>query len=310
MRIIFMGAPEFAVASLKSIIAAGSEIAAVFSKAPSHAGRRGLQVVKSPVHNYAESLGIPVFTPRSLRDVGVLQNIRAAHADAIVVAAYGLLLPKEILAEPRLYCLNVHASLLPRWRGAAPIQRAIMAGDPVTGVSIMKMEPGLDTGPVCLVENMLILPSMTAGDLTTALAEQGGRLIVDALRRAEGPGLSFHEQDDSLATYAKKIEKAELPIDWRQNSNIVLAQIHAFSPAPGAFTLIETTEGVERIKCLRAEKVGGLGKPGQILDDRLTICCADGALQIISAQRQGKTVMNGEELQRGAHLRAGSIFRS
>lgn len=304
-----MGAPEFAVPSLRALHAAGHDIAAVLSKPPSRSGRRGLEMAKSPVHRCADALSIRVLTPSSLRDLAALEELRAAAADVFVVAAYGMLLPPAALAIPKLVCLNVHASLLPRWRGAAPIQRAIMAGDLETGVCIMRMEAGLDTGPTCQRESVAIFPSSTAGGLGEELAAVGAKLIVRALEAlAQGP-LEFRAQDAALANYARKIDKAETAIDWNLDAGSVRNHIHGLSPFPGAHAAIAARTGLERIKCLRAEIAPGRGQPGEVLDERLTVACGHGALRILVAQRAGKSAMDGEALQRGAQIVPGARFR-
>ena len=308
MRVIFMGAPDFAVASLQAIIAAGHDVAAVYSKAPSRAGRRGLEIVKSPVHRFAEANDLTIFTPDTLKDVAVQDELRGRGAQTIVVAAYGLLLPQAVLSTPAMGCLNVHASLLPRWRGAAPIQRAIMSGDAMTGVCIMKMEAGLDTGPVCLRETFDISDRTTAGELTESLALVGARLIVTALGRLSLGQLQFVPQIEAQATYAKKVLKAETLIDWTASAVAVRNHIHGLSPSPGAYAEIQFRNRAERVRCLLAEVIEEKGAPGAILDDRLTIACGQGAVRIVLAQRAGKLAMPGAELMRGANLRAGDRF--
>jgi methionyl-tRNA formyltransferase len=298
MRIVFMGAPAFAVPTLLEIIGQGHDVAAVYTRAPRPAGRRGLELTKTPIHLVAEQHAIPVSTPATLRNEAEQEAFRAQEADVAVVVAYGLILPPAILAAPKHGCLNLHGSLLPRWRGAAPIQRAIMAGDHETGVCVMQMEEGLDTGPVALVERLAIAPSMTAGDLVERLAWLGADLIARALPALERGMLEFTPQPAAGATYAKKIDKAEARIDWTANAETVRNQIHALSPAPGAYSELDFGRGPERVKILRARMAAGNGAPGEVLDDSLTISCGRDAIQVVEAQRAGKTAMSGEALAR------------
>ena len=308
MRIVFMGAPDFAAPTLRAIASDGHEIAAVYTRAPKPAGRRGLQLVRTPIHQFAEELGIPVFTPASLRDAAATEVFSSHAADAAVVVAYGLILPRAILGAARLGCFNLHASLLPRWRGAAPIQRAIMAGDRETGVSVMRMEEGLDTGPIALEEKLAIDASATAGELTEALARIGATLMVKALRLLADAGLVFQPQRADGATYAAKIDKGETPIDWRRDAQSLLNQIHGLSPVPGAWSEIDLGRGPERIKFLRVETIETSGSPGEVLDDSLAIACGRGALRIVEAQRGGKQAMRRDEFQRGAQIARGARF--
>src|SRR5271170_2424496 len=308
MRIVFMGAPDFATPTLLEIIGQGHEVAAVYTRAPKPAGRRGLELTKTPVHLVAEQFSIPVLTPASLRDPSEQERFGAITADVAVVVAYGLILPQPILAAPRLGCLNLHASLLPRWRGAAPIQRAIMAGDRETGVCVMRMEEGLDTGPIALVERVAIPPEATSGDLSERLARIGADLMARALSALVKGVLSLRPQAEEGALYAKKIEKGEARIDWRAQPEAVRNHIHGLSPTPGAFCEIDLGHGVERIKILRAKAVEGAGEPGEALDDRLTIACGNGAIAVVEAQRQGKTTMSGQLLARGASISRGARF--
>lgn len=308
MRIVFMGAPAFSVPTLLEIIGQGNEVAAVYTRAPRPAGRRGLELTKTPVHLVAEQHAIPVFTPATLRNEPEQDRFRAHEADAAVVVAYGLILPPAILALPKHGCLNLHGSLLPRWRGAAPIQRAIMAGDCDTGVCVMRMEEGLDTGPVALVERLVIAPTMTAGDLAERLARLGADLMARALPALERGLLEFTPQPVEGATYAKKIDKAEARIDWAADAETVRNQIHGLSPAPGAYSERDFGHGAERVKVLRARVVVGEGIPGEALDDALTIACGRGAIQVIEAQRAGKIAMSGEALARGAQITRGARF--
>ena len=308
MRIVFMGAPDFAAPTLQAIAGQGHEIAAVYTRARKPAGRRGLQLAKTPIHRLAEELGIPVFTPASLRDAAAADEFETHSADAAIVVAYGLILPRAILAAPRLGCFNLHASLLPRWRGAAPIQRAIMAGDRETGVSVMRMEEGLDTGPIALEERLAISASATAGEVTDALSRIGAALMVRALRELADGRLEFLPQRPEGASYAKKIDKGEARIDWRRDAQSLRRQIHGLSPAPGAWSEIDLGRGAERIKFLRVETLDASGPPGAVLDDSLAIACGRGALRIVEAQRGGKQAMRREEFQRGAQIGRGARF--
>jgi len=308
MRVIFMGAPEFAVPALRAIVERGHAVAAVYTRAPQPGGRRGLELTKTPVHRLADSFGLKVETPGTLRDSGAQETFRAFAADVAVVVAYGLILPPPVLAAPRLGCLNLHASLLPRWRGAAPIQRAIMAGDAETGVDLMRMEIGLDTGPVAREIRAEIRTDETAGELAARLAEIGARLIVDALPELAAGGLEFRPQDAEGATYARKIDKSEAAIDWSESAVAVRNRIHGLSPAPGAYGEIAIGGRAERIKVLRAEVVDQAGAPGVVIDPAMIVACGDGAIRVIAAQRPGKTAMSGAELIRGAKLEVGARF--
>ena len=299
LRIVFMGTPEFSVPVLEALIAAGHELAAVYSQPPRPAGR-GMAEQKSPVHRAAERHGIAVATPLSLRSEKEQRAFAALNADVAIVVAYGLILPRPILAAPRLGCLNLHASALPRWRGAAPIQRAIMAGDRETAVMVMRMEEGLDTGPISLAEPVPIGPLTTAGELHDALSERGARLMVEALVRLESGKLRETPQAEVGVTYAGKIDKAEARIDFARAAAEVVHQIHGLSPFPGAWLEVEAAPGrIERIKVLRAEAVEGRGVPGTFLDGSLTIACVTGAVRILEAQRAGKKPMSAAELFRG-----------
>ena len=308
MRVIFMGTPEFAVPALMAISNGGFEFAAIYTREPARGGRRGLEIRKTPVHEAADSLGVPVFTPRTLRDAEVQKAFREFAADVAVVAAYGLILPVPVLEAPKLGCLNLHASLLPRWRGAAPIQRAIMAGDKETGVDVMRMEAGLDTGPVGLREIIPIRPADTAGDLTRRLSAVAARLAVGALKALEAGRLSFEPQPAAGACYARKIEKSEAEIDWTQASETVRNQIHGLSPAPGAFSRVMIGDREESVKFFRAEVAPGDGPPGTLLSEDMRIACGSGAIRVLEGQRSGKTVMGGGELMRGAKLAPGATF--
>lgn len=299
MRIVFMGTPEFAVPTLTEIVATGHEVAAVYTRAPRPAGR-GQAERKSPVHAAAEAFGIPVFTPRSLKGPEE-QGVFALHdADVAVVVAYGLLLPKPILDAPRLGCLNLHGSLLPRWRGAAPIQRAIMAGDTRTGIMVMQMEEGLDTGPVGLIEEMAISPDMTAGELHDQMMLVGADLMGRALAALERGSLHFTPQPEAGATYAKKLEKAETRIDWSRPAAEVHNHIRGLSPFPGAWFELVLNGAPTRIKALRSTLADGAAAPGTLLSEHLTIACGDGAVRLTLVQREGKGAMDAATFLRGA----------
>ena len=282
---------------------------AVYTRAPKPGGRRGLQIQRTPIHELAESLDLPVLTPASLKGSEAREIFFRHAADAAIVAAYGLLLPKPILDAPKFGCLNLHASLLPRWRGAAPIQRAIMAGDRETGVDLMRMEEALDTGPVALREVVQIEPDETSGDLTTRLAAIAAKLAVEGLRRTQDGTLSFEPQAHAGASYAHKIGKEEAEIDWRLDAERVRNHIHGLAPVPGAFSNLEIRGELHRIKIYRAKLVAGGGAPGAILDRDLTVGCGHGAIRLLEVQRAGGTVMSGAELMRREALAGGETFR-
>ena len=303
-----MGAPEFAVPTMTEIVAEGHVIAAVYTRAPKPGGRRGMGTKRTPVHEAANSLGIPVFTPATLSNASALEVFRGHAADLAVVVAYGLLLPAPVLEAPRLGCVNLHASLLPRWRGAAPIQRAIMAGNSLTGVDFMRINSGLDTGPVALRETTPIRPQDTAGDLAGRLAEIAAKLTVRGLRAMEAGRLEFHEQSSVGVCYAAKIRKAEAEIDWRRSGEEVRNRIHGLSPAPGAFSNLSAGDRRDRIKVFRAEAVSASGAPGTVLDGEMTVACGHGAVRILEAQRSGGKVMTGAELIRGEPDLVGVAF--
>ena len=304
LRIVFMGTPDFSVPTLAAIAEAGHTIAAVYSQPPRPAGR-GMHEQKSPVHKFAETAGIPVLTPRTLRDPTAQAAFAAHDADAAVVVAYGLILPRPILEAPRFGCFNLHASALPRWRGAAPIQRAIMTGDTQTAASIMRMDEGLDTGPVCAHEPLTIDPDMTAGKLHDLMATRGAALMVDVLNTLERGALACTPQPVEGVTYAAKIEKAEAQIDWTRSAVEVRNQIHGLSPWPGAYLEIMNEGRIERIKVLRAALADGSGDPGTFIDDVGTIACGSAAVRLIEVQRAGKRPMSLGELLRGFALPAG-----
>jgi methionyl-tRNA formyltransferase len=298
LKIIFMGTPEFAVPTLTEIVSSGHEVVAVYTRAPKPAGR-GQAERKSPVHLAAEGFGIPVMTPKSLKGEAEQLAFAAFDADVAIVVAYGLILPQPILDAPGLGCLNLHGSLLPRWRGAAPIQRAVLAGDARTGVMVMRMDAGLDTGPVGLVDEMPIGPDMTAGELHDRMMLVGADLMARALAALERGSLTFTPQRDEGVTYAHKIEKAEARIDWRRPAAEVHNLIRGMSPFPGAWFELELAGQATRIKALRSTLAAGSGMPGTILPD-LTIACGDGAIRLVTVQREGKGAMDAATFLRGA----------
>jgi methionyl-tRNA formyltransferase len=308
MRIVFMGTPEFAIPTLLEISRSGLVPVAVYTRAPAQRGRRGLELRKAPVHLTADSMGIPVFTPISLRDAETQRQFKNQAADLALVIAYGLLLPIPILEMPGLGCLNLHASLLPRWRGAAPIQRAIMAGDKNTGVVVMRMDAGLDTGAVAMRERTAISPDDTAGDLTGRLASIAAQLAVRALRAMETGRLEFQEQSPKGISYAHKIKKSEADIDWAQNAETVRNQIHGLSPWPGAFSRMSVEGRDEQFKFLRVRVTTGTGIPGTLLTEDMRIACGAGALEILQVQRPSRSIVSGRELMRGARLAPGVVF--
>lgn len=307
LRVIFMGTPDFAVPALSEIVAAGHDVLAVYSQPPRPAGR-GMVARKSPVHHFAEEAGIPVYTPKSLKKADVQNEFYALDAEIAVVAAYGLILPKAILDAPQFGCLNIHASLLPRWRGAAPIQRAIMAGDTHSGIAIMRMDEGLDTGPVCLGERISIGPDMTAGELHDELSLLGAKLIARALERLAEDQLLCRPQPDEGVTYAAKISKEEERIDWTRPASEVHNKIRALSPVPGAWFEALLSGKRERIKVLRSMVVPGRGEPGMLLDSQLTIACGHQAVRFTRVQRAGKKPVLGAEFLRGFPLAKGTHF--
>ena len=305
MRLVFMGTPRFAVPTLAEIIAAGHEVAAVYSQPPRPAGR-GMSETRSPVHELAAASGIEVRTPKSLRTPQEQEAFRALGADAAVVVAYGLILPKPILEAPREGCFYLHASALPRWRGAAPIQRAVMAGDAETAAMVMRMEEGLDTGPVCLAEQVTIGADETTGALHDRLAPLGAGLMVRALAALERGSLTATPQPEAGVTYAAKIDKAEARIDFSRPAAEVHNLIRGLSPFPGAWLEADVQGKKERIKVLRSTLVEGSGAPGEILDDHLTVACGSGAVRLVELQRAGKRAMSAEELLRGLSLTKGA----
>jgi len=306
MRIIFMGTPDFSVPTLTELVARGHEVVAVYSQPPRPAGR-GQAERKSPVHLAAEGFGIPVFTPKNFKEQADRDVFVSHGADVAVVVAYGLLLPKAILDAPKYGCLNLHGSLLPRWRGAAPIQRAVMEGDTQTGAMVMQMDEGLDTGPIALAEEIAIGPEMTAGELHDTMMRDGADLMARALAALERESLTFTPQSDEGATYAKKIDKAEARIDWSQSADAVHNLIRGLSPFPGAWFELELQGKKTRVKALRARVVAGDGPAGTVLDG-LTIACGTGAVQLVNVQREGKGAMDAEAFLRGAGDLTGTVL--
>jgi methionyl-tRNA formyltransferase len=302
LRLTFMGTPDFAVPTLLELVAHGHEIAAVYTRAAKPAGR-GMKLQPTPVEQEARRLGIAVMTPKTLKTPEALEEFRAYGPDAAVVVAYGMILPQAILDTPKLGCFNLHASLLPRWRGAAPINRAIMAGDAETGVMVMKMDAGLDTGDVAMAERLAITDAMTASDLHDALARLGGDLMVRAIGALERGKLQLTRQDEQGVSYAAKIDKAEARIDWSRPARAVLRHIHGLSPFPGAWCEMPIEGEPMRVKVLRCALAGGSGAAGDLLDDHLTIACGEGAIRILELQRAGKAPMKAEEFLRGTPLK-------
>jgi methionyl-tRNA formyltransferase len=303
LRLIFMGTPDFAVPTLIELATRGYDIAAVYTRAPKPAGR-GMNRQVTPVEAASRRLGLEVRTPSSLKMDEMQEQFRMIKADAGVVVAYGLILPKTILKAPRLGCFNLHASLLPRWRGAAPIHRAVMAGDKVTGVTIMQMDESLDTGPMTMAEQVSILPEMTAGELHDVLALRGADLMMRTLVAAERGLLSLRPQPTEGITYAAKISKNETRINWNRPWNEVHDHIRGLSPFPGAWFELD---GV-RVKVLRSTKGESSGAPGDVLDDKLTIACGIGSVRLIKVQRAGRDALDVEEFLRGAPVKQGMIL--
>jgi methionyl-tRNA formyltransferase len=304
LRLIFMGTPDFAVPTLTELIGAGHDIAAVYTRAAKPAGR-GMELQPTPVEREARRLGLPVLTPKTLRTDDAQAAFRAFGADAAVVVAYGLILPQPVLDAVPLGCFNLHASLLPRWRGAAPINRAVMAGDAESGVTIMRMDEGLDTGDMAMIERVAIRPDMTAGELHDALAPLGGDLMLRALGALERGTLTFTRQPEDGVTYAAKIDKAESRIDWSKPWAETHNHIRGLSPFPGAWCELEVDGRPVRIKILRTTRGEGQGAPGTVLSDRLDIACGAGAVRLVTVQRAGKHAMSAEEFLRGTKLTPG-----
>lgn len=292
LRVIFMGTPEFSVPVLEAIHSAGHEIVAVYSQPPRPAGRRGLEFVKSPVQQKAESLGLGVFTPKSLKGSDEQAEFDSHNADVAVVVAYGLLLPKPILEAPRLGCYNGHASLLPRWRGAAPIHRAIMAGDKKTGMMVMKMDEGLDTGDIALTAEQSIEPEMTTGELHDVLSALGSGLMVKALDKLEQNELPLTPQSAHDAVYAKKINKAEARIDWSKSATEVRNLVRGLSPFPGAWCEMPISDKLVRVKILKCKISNQAGEAGQTLDDNLTVACGNRSIEPVMLQKAGAKAMD------------------
>ncbi|MGE0279872.1 MAG: methionyl-tRNA formyltransferase [Rhizobiaceae bacterium] len=305
LRVIFMGTPEFSVPTLRAIAEAGHEIVAVYSQPPRPAGRRGLELTPSPVQREAGRLGVEVRTPVSLKSEAEQAAFRNLGADVAVVVAYGLLLPRPILEGTRLGCYNGHASLLPRWRGAAPINRAIMAGDILSGMMVMKMDIGLDTGPVAMTVAQEILPDMTSGELHDRLMVAGADLMVRALEQLEAGALELTPQAEDGVTYARKIEKAETRIDWNLPAKTVHNHIRGLSPFPGAWCEMSPGGKSERLKVLRSQRTEAKGIPGTILDDELTVACASGAVRLVEVQRAGGKPLAARDFLRGVSLEKG-----
>jgi methionyl-tRNA formyltransferase len=304
LRLIFMGTPDFAVPTLLELAAHGHEIAAVYTRAPKPAGR-GMKMQASPVEIEARRLNIPVLTPKTLKTPEAEAEFYAHNADAAVVVAYGMILPQTILDAVPLGCFNLHASLLPRWRGAAPLNRAIMAGDTESGVMVMKMDVGLDTGDVAMAERIPVTDTMTTRELHDALAPLGADLMVRAIGALERGGLRLTPQGENGVTYAAKIDKAEARIDWARPARDVLRHIHGLSPFPGAWCGIPIEGEQVRVKILRCGLAKGSGAPGELLGDDLTVACGEGAIRILELQRAGKQPMKAPDFLRGTSLKPG-----
>lgn len=309
MRIIFMGTPDFGVPTFDQILADGHEIVACYTQPPRPAGR-GQNDKKSPVQIAAETAGVPVYFPTSLKSDEARAQFESHKAELAIVVAYGLILPKEILDAPKYGCLNLHGSALPRWRGAAPIQRAIMAGDKATAIQVMAMETGLDTGAVCASEIIEISSSMTAGDLHDKMMGLGAELMSKTLSDLEQGNLRFAPQNQEGVIYAKKIEKSEAAIDWSLSAKEVLNNIHGLSPFPGSWSNFQIKGKTVRVKILRAQLCDGTGLCGTILADDLVVACGQGAIKILEAQRAGKGPMNGADFARGSGTLTGQTLVS
>ncbi len=304
LRIVFMGSPDFSVPALKALHDAGHEIVCVYSQPPRRAGR-GKSERKTPVHAFAEALGIEVRTPVSLKSDEAQSEFAALKADLAVVVAYGLILPQAVLDAPQYGCINAHASILPRWRGAAPIQRAIMAGDTETGVDIMQMEAGLDTGPVMLSGRCDITAETIAGELHDELSAIGAELLVEAADQIERGKAVFVPQSDEGVVYAHKLTNDETRIDWAKTSTEVRCHIHGLSPFPGAWFELETSKGPVRVKVLEVADAMGEGEPGELLDDKMKVACGKGALRLKRLQKAGKSAMSAEDFLRGNDMPEG-----
>jgi methionyl-tRNA formyltransferase len=305
LRLVFMGTPDFAVSTLMELVGGGHDVVAVYTRAPQPAGRRGLELTPSPISREAERFGIPVFTPKTLRDGDAAAAMAAHSADAAVVVAYGLILPKATLEVFPLSCFNLHASLLPRWRGAAPIHRAVMAGDRETGVTIMKMEEGLDTGPVAHERRVSIGADATAGDLHDELARLGANLMLVALGALERGSLHLTPQAATGVTYANKIGKDETRVDWTKPWREVHNHCRGLSPFPSAWCELP---GAGRVKILRTTKGSGEGQPGRVLDDKLTIACGTGSVRLVEVQRAGGKPLPADEFLRGMPIMRASVL--
>ena len=304
LRLVFMGTPDFAVPTLVELVGAGHEVVAVYTRAPQPAGR-GLAPRPSPIAREAAQLKIPICTPKTLKDTDAVNVIRAYGANAAVVVAYGLILPKPVLEAFPLGCFNLHASLLPRWRGAAPIHRAIMAGDRETGVMVMKMDEGLDTGPIAMAEHIAVAADATTGDLHDELGRLGAKLMVVALSALDRGTLQLTPQSGAGATYANKIDKSETRIDWTKPWQVVHDHCRGLSPFPGAWCELS---GAGRVKILRTTKGTGAGPPGRVLDDNLTIACGAGSVRLIELQRAGGRPMRAVEFLRGMPVAPASLL--
>jgi methionyl-tRNA formyltransferase len=304
LRLVFMGTPDFAVPTLIEIVGAGHEVSAVYTRAPQPAGR-GLEPQPSPIARQAERFALPVFTPKSLKGDDVAAAMRAHGAEAAVVVAYGLILPQPVLDAFPLGAFNLHASLLPRWRGAAPIHRAVMAGDTETGVMVTKMEAGLDIGAIALADHVPIPADATTGDMHEELARRGADLMLRALAALEKDALALTPQPPTGATYANKIDKNETRVDWTQSWQTVHNYCRGLSPAPGAWCELP---GAGRVKILRTTKGTGEGEPGRVLDDKLTIACGAGSVRLVELQRAGRQPMSAEEFLRGMPVLRASVL--
>jgi methionyl-tRNA formyltransferase len=305
LRLIFMGTPDFAVPTLVEIVGRGHEVVAAYTRAAKPAGR-GMEPKPSPVEREARRLGLPVHTPTTLRTPEALAAFKAHGADAAVVVAYGLILPKPVLDAVPLGCFNLHASLLPRWRGAAPINRAVMAGDRESGVMVMKMEEGLDTGPIAMAERVPIPPDMTAGQMHDALARLGADLMVRALSALERSSLALTPQPTDGVTYAAKLTNAETRIDWSRPAQEVHDHIRGLSPFPGAWCELAIDGKPKRLKVLRTTIAAGSAPPGTLVDEALTVACGDGAVRVLELQRAGRQAMKAEDYLRGQSLPRGT----
>jgi len=307
LRLIFMGTPDFAVPTLVEIVGAGHEVVAVYTREPKPAGR-GMELQDTPVAREAKRFGLPVLTPKTLRTPEAQAEFAAFDADAAVVVAYGMILPPAVLDAVPLGCFNLHASLLPRWRGAAPINRAVMAGDAESGVTVMKMDEGLDTGGMAMMERISIDADMTAGDLHDRLATIGSDIMHRALGALERGTLQVKPQPESGVTYAEKLSKGETRIDWSDSAQKVHNHIRGLSPFPGAWFELPGDKAPVRVKVLRSMRMAGGGVPGTLLDDKLTIACGDGAIRILELQRAGKQPMKADEFLRGTQLPRGIVL--